>query len=111
MISLISVLQNDPQDDYEILKVLGKGSSGEVYHARNKTNSQEVALKKIVSLRQTDIQIIRNEIALTLTSQHRNIVKYYQTYEHAGGIYMVVELMDGSLYDLIKHGSLSLIHI
>ena len=93
---------HDPRNDYEVVKMLGRGGSGQVFFARHRETGEGVALKMVSNYRPSELATIRNEIALTLSSQHKNILNYIMTYEYSDAIYMVVELMDGCLYDLIK---------
>lgn len=65
-------------DNYERLDVIGEGTYGVVYKARNKNTGQMFALKKIklVSEDEGIPSTAIREIALLKELNHLNIVKY-----------------------------------
>ena len=75
--------REDPNNDYDIMLKLGKGSFGEVFKARAKASSEIVAIKVIGLDEQQDGQgteSIRREIQILRECQHKNIVRYYGSY-------------------------------
>lgn len=73
--------------EFSELKMLGRGSFGEVYHVKNHIDSQEYALKKVpISQRRLDqlqydgqnqLETIMKEIRTLARLEHSNIVRYY----------------------------------
>ena len=86
---------------YEVVRRLGKGGSGLIFLANHRETAQAVALKQVCPADAEELALVKNEIALTMHSNHPNILTYYETYEDKNQIWMVVELMEGCLYELI----------
>lgn len=73
--------------EFSELKVLGRGSFGEVYHVKNHIDGQDYAVKKIpLSQRRLDqlqfggqnqLEIIMKEIRTLARLEHTNVVRYY----------------------------------
>ena len=73
--------------EFSELKVLGRGSFGEVYHVKNHIDGQDYAIKKIpLSQKRLDqlqfggqnqLEIIMKEIRTLARLEHMNIVRYY----------------------------------
>jgi translation initiation factor 2-alpha kinase 3 len=73
--------------EFKELKVLGRGSFGEVYHVTNHIDGQDYAVKKIpLSQRrleqlqfggQNQLEVIMKEIRTLARLEHTNIVRYY----------------------------------
>lgn len=79
-------------------KVLGAGSFGKVFVATDKQNSKFKVAVKVISkkfLTKEEIENLKNEVAIMNKVDHPNIVKYYETYDEAKFIYLVMELCDG----------------
>lgn len=81
--------------------MLGEGGSGCVFHVENRQNQQGFALKRIKPKNKNEREQILNEIALTIMSANPNVIAYYESYEYNNHLWIVVELMKGSLTDLI----------
>lgn len=83
---------------FEILKVLGKGSQGVVYLARDPRLDRFVAIKTIrVSSSRLKVQQDRlmREAKLVSRLQHPNIIPLYEAGEDEGVLYLVFEYVDG----------------
>lgn len=83
---------------YEVLKLLGHGGMGEVYHARHKRLKRDVALKVMRSHRQEDpvaqSHFLR-EIETAGQLDHPNLVRAYDAWEQDGYVFLTQELLDG----------------
>ena len=75
--SLINRKECSPAENYDIDKMLGEGSYGEVYRVRHKTLNIIRAMKKIMRKQrgiENEIEVL-NEINLLKSIDHPNIVK------------------------------------
>ncbi|MEM9428889.1 MAG: protein kinase [Pseudomonadota bacterium] len=85
---------------YEILGVLGRGGTGEVYKARNAFSGRVMAIKALSA------QFSRNQDALALMRReeeirvvlHDAVVRYFDSSRTADGhVYLVMDFIDGPL--------------
>ncbi|KAL0582887.1 hypothetical protein ABG067_007148 [Albugo candida] len=94
-------------NDYRIVKLIGQGSTAQVYSAVRQSNSQSVAIKRIdkSALHQSElIQKVTNEITLHQSLSHPNILSVYDTFQDERNFYMILELCpQGSLADASKN--------
>lgn len=86
---------------YEILSKIGEGGAGSVFLCRHKETGESYAVKRISPKNERHMEMILNEIVLTKLSSSQYIVNYYESYQHDGYLWLVVELLKGSLTDLI----------
>ncbi|OAI46169.1 hypothetical protein AYO44_11785 [Planctomycetaceae bacterium SCGC AG-212-F19] len=100
--------QNAPDDDYEILDVLGRGGMGVVYKARQVALNRIVALKMILSGQHAGVEDkirFRIEAEASARLQHPNIVQVYGVGERDGHAYFSLEYVDGgTLQERLKKG-------
>lgn len=85
-------------DDYEILEVLGSGSQGVVYRARQISLQRDVALKVLAGLGLLSTNTrerFEREITTLARIRHPNIVKVFGSGTVGGAPYVVMELIDG----------------
>lgn len=90
-----------------MIKFLGKGSYGKVFHVISKPNKAHKALKVLTFTTNHDYKEAKQEIKLTKTLEHKNIIKLedYHFEKLAGGIYViyiVLELARESLKNKIS---------
>lgn len=94
---------------YEIGKMLGKGSFGEVLTCKNKLSGQECAIKIVkkekIFAHQVLIDLMESELDILSKTEHPNIVRVLELLEDELHYYIVSELVSGGeLYDyIIKH--------
>eukprot|EP00914_Ancora_sagittata_P001760 GHVO01004200.1.p1 GENE.GHVO01004200.1~~GHVO01004200.1.p1 ORF type:complete len:523 (+),score=99.29 GHVO01004200.1:36-1604(+) len=90
---------------YQGLKVLGKGSFGEVILCRDKTTSNECAVKVISKRslkRGASAESLLREVQLLKELDHPNIMKLYEFFADSGYYYLVGEVYTGGeLFDEI----------
>ncbi|WP_461029867.1 serine/threonine-protein kinase, partial [Streptomyces sparsus] len=92
------------QGRYQLLEVIGRGGMGEVWRARDEALGRRVAVKCLKPLGpQTDPaaarlarERFRREARVAAGLQHRGITVVHDFGEHEGGLYLVMELLDGS---------------
>ncbi|OAY84395.1 CBL-interacting protein kinase 5 [Ananas comosus] len=95
---------------YELGRLLGQGTFAKVYHARNLTSSQSVAVKIIDKekvLRVGMIDQIKREISVMRLVRHPNIVQLYEVMASKTKIYFVMEYVrGGELFNKVAKGRL-----
>ena len=97
--------KGNPSKKYKPTKLLGTGSFGSVYAAKNLIFQDIVALKVIKKdeNNELDEQEIRNEINILIQLSHPNIVKIYEFYISKSSYYIVTEYCkEGELFSYIK---------
>src|SRR4051812_32617888 len=83
---------------YEIQAVLGAGSMGEVYRARDPRLGRDVAVKVLPALVSSEPDRLRRfeqEARAAAALNHPNILAVYDVGTHEGLPYVVSELLDG----------------
>eukprot|EP00826_Nyctotherus_ovalis_P018915 TRINITY_DN1574_c0_g1_i14.p1 TRINITY_DN1574_c0_g1~~TRINITY_DN1574_c0_g1_i14.p1 ORF type:complete len:446 (+),score=118.63 TRINITY_DN1574_c0_g1_i14:176-1513(+) len=106
-------------ENYEIVKLIGKGSYGDVAEAIHKPSKQRVAIKRIFRLFDdlVDCKRIVREICLLRSLVHPNIVALYdiiepRDLENFDTLYLVMEYCQSDAKKLIKSAThLQLAHI
>ena len=103
---LIIQEKGNPSKKYKPVQLLGTGSFGSVYEAKNTIFQNTVALKVINKdpNGELDEQEIRNEINILKKLNHPNIVKIYEFYISKTHYYIVTEFCkEGELFSYIKN--------
>eukprot|EP00301_Raphidiophrys_heterophryoidea_P024008 c7662_g1_i2.p1 GENE.c7662_g1_i2~~c7662_g1_i2.p1 ORF type:complete len:486 (+),score=110.75 c7662_g1_i2:140-1597(+) len=98
----------DPTKEFKGLKKIGEGGNGSVYFAQRCADNQHVAVKVIQRDAHANMQGVENEIALQkLSSNHPNVVGYFDTYLTNSELWVVMEYVPGgSLTTLLMHARL-----
>src|SRR5262245_47971123 len=95
---------------YEIVAPIGAGGMGQVYRARDKRLSRDVAVKVIAPSFSTDPDRVRRfeqEARAAAALNHPNIVAVYDVGTHEGVPYVVSELLQGeTLRERLRPGAL-----
>jgi len=97
---------SSPTDLYKDFVHVGSGAAGEVYKAVGSANGNLVAIKKMPMSSENE-KLLVTEIDIMKTSQHINIVQYYDSFilileGNKREIWVVMELMDaGCLTDVL----------
>jgi WD40 repeat protein/serine/threonine protein kinase len=92
-------------NQYEIIKILGKGGMGTVFLARDLRLGRRVAIKVLQTNRPEQTKRLLAEARATARCQHDNIVVIHEVGEHNGVPYIVLEYLDGRpLTALTKDG-------
>lgn len=101
---------------YEMGRLLGQGTFAKVFHARNLSTGQSVAIKVIDKekvLRVGMIDQIKREISVMRLVRHPNIVQLYEVMASKTKIYFAMEYVrGGELFTMVRgqilHSSLLL---
>ena len=104
--ALIIQEKGNPSKKYKPTKILGSGSFGSVYEAKNTIFQNTVAMKVIKKDPSNDLdeQEIKNEIDILKKLSHPNIVKIYEFYISNSHYYIITEFCkDGELFSYIKN--------
>ena len=95
--------------NYKILKQLGSGGMGDVYLAEHTLIKRKVAIKILhphLTSNKAFIKRFRKEAELLASLDHPNIVRLNEYFEHEGGLFLVMEYVEGmQLDDYIKNVS------
>jgi serine/threonine protein kinase/tetratricopeptide (TPR) repeat protein len=96
--------------NYEVLQLLAKGGTGEVYQARDRRLDRMVALKALRAEQLSDSRRRRRferEARAVSALNHPNIVTIYDVVEDKGRFYLIMEYIRGAtLKELLGKGSL-----
>lgn len=102
----IKVISGAFRKDYEVIKVLGKGSFGQVYSCTHKSTGVSRAIKEIPRSRNVHTEDDRlhflREVEILAKVDHPNIAKVYELYEDRDCFAVASELIPGGeLFDYI----------
>ena len=103
---LVTEEKGNPSKKYKPKKMLGSGSFGCVYEAKNTVFGNSVAMKVIKKDKNNELdeQEIRNEIDILKKLSHPNIVKIYEFYISDNHYYIITEYCKGGeLFSYIKN--------
>ena len=98
---------------YKILHELGRGPTGAVYAARNRTTEALVALKRLdPALLKSDASFAQRVLKHARSARqlrHRNIVELHEAGETAGTVYVAMQMLEGeSLRKILDAGPLAI---
>jgi len=100
-----------PEDLFELLELLGKGSYGAVYKARHRPSGTIVAVKVIALAGEDEegLEDIRREIAVLQECVHPNVVRYFGSFMGDEYLWIVMEHCGGgSVRDVLTTSGLPL---
>ena len=99
--NFLHILKYNPDSDFEFLKQIGHGSFSTVFVAQCRKTNEKFAAKKMEPRTGNERRLFYNEYILTKMCDHSNIIKYHKIYSLNETIFIIQELMDFSLYNLI----------
>jgi len=96
------ISKEDPNNIFRDAKKVGEGAAGEVFLATDARNGEKVAIKKM-PLNSQNMKLLVTEIGIMKTSNHPNIVKYFDSYLVNEQIWVVMEFMgSGCLTEVLE---------
>ncbi|MCI0659941.1 MAG: protein kinase [Acidobacteria bacterium] len=98
---------------YKVIKQIGKGGMGQVYHATDELTGRMVAVKVLAERLGKDSEIaarFEREAMVMSSLRHPNVVQFYDWGKAAGRHYIAMEYIDGLTLDelIYSRGKLSL---
>lgn len=104
------------EDRFDIVKVLGQGTAGTVYHAIDRARSGKVvALKVLADIFAFDdhtLQRFHDEIKICCSIHHKNIVQAYEMVQFKDSVGYTMELVKGfDLGQMLHHEKFSFAEI
>eukprot|EP01063_Lacrimia_lanifica_P004773 TRINITY_DN12715_c0_g1_i1.p1 TRINITY_DN12715_c0_g1~~TRINITY_DN12715_c0_g1_i1.p1 ORF type:complete len:709 (+),score=158.55 TRINITY_DN12715_c0_g1_i1:137-2263(+) len=99
------VLQRSPEDKYERLQMVGKGSFGQVYLVRDRATGVRYVMKcvNVAGMCMEEKEDAMKEMQLLQTLDHPNIIRYVESFETQAGLRMVMEYASrGDLHQVIQ---------
>ncbi len=92
--------------EYRVLKALGRGAMGVVFHAEDPALQRPVALKVMNPKLDDEVKPwprFLREARILASIKHENVVMIYQAGQEGGAVYLAMELLEGqTLADRIK---------
>ena len=83
--------EENPEEEFDIFKVIGKGASGKVYAATNK-EGRIVAIKVVPIKKNRDMLAREIRMMNSTKIRHRNLLSSQKTYYNKGKFWIVMEL-------------------
>jgi len=110
----VSLTEGTKLGVYEITGQIGAGGMGVVYRAKDIKLGRDVAIKTLPPALASDsdrLARFEREAKLLATLNHAHIASIYSLDEHAGTLYLAMELVEGeTLEEKLKRGALPLEH-
>ena len=99
---LVGYFNENCEEAYKFIKILGEGAFGKVYLVEHRKTNEKFACKRISKKKIRDIKTLNQEISLMKQLDHPNTVKLYEVYEDKTYIFLIMEeLKGGELFDRI----------
>jgi len=96
---------SDPNEIFQLLAPLGRGSYGSVYTARlRQSPSADLVAVKIIPLTDSDeVESIQKEIGILRVCSHPNVVRYYGSYRTPDALWISMEYCAGGSVSDVMH--------
>ncbi|XP_042118481.1 serine/threonine-protein kinase Nek5 isoform X2 [Peromyscus maniculatus bairdii] len=80
-------------DKFDLIKIIGEGTFGKVYLAKNKTESNHCVIKEIDFTKEKEAS--QKEVILLAQMKHPNIVTFFSAFQEKSRLFIVMEYCDG----------------
>ena len=103
MFDFISSKGVDPEQEFDLIELVGQGNYGRVYKALHKKTGKIYSAKIAYIEKTNEVENFKKEINILSQCDNQYIVHYYGSYIKDHKIWIILEFCDGgSLYELIK---------
>jgi len=82
-------------DLYDMGEALGKGGFGTVHAAKHRRTGEAVAIKSLPKDKVSDAETLHLEVEFLKVADHPNVIRYYESFEDAENLHLVMELCSG----------------
>eukprot|EP00930_Biecheleria_cincta_P032248 TRINITY_DN22381_c0_g1_i1.p1 TRINITY_DN22381_c0_g1~~TRINITY_DN22381_c0_g1_i1.p1 ORF type:complete len:551 (-),score=71.64 TRINITY_DN22381_c0_g1_i1:8-1660(-) len=96
---------NDIHALYEFQELVGEGGFGKVFAAKHKRTGEVVAIKTLPKDKLKEQEALKLEVAFLKQADHPNTVRYYEAFEDADKIYLVMEMCTGGALSSYIHAA------
>lgn len=94
----------DINKHYSILSYVISRSKNSIIRQAIDSNGKKYAVKTIDKRKISSVEMLKNEIEISTSLSHENIIKYYNVYENNSKIHIVMDYIDGGdLFDFITN--------
>ncbi|XP_038951165.1 serine/threonine-protein kinase Nek5 isoform X3 [Rattus norvegicus] len=80
-------------DKFDLIKIIGEGTFGKVYLAKDKSESCHCVIKEISLTKEKEAS--KNEVTLLAKMKHSNIVTFFSSFQENSRLFIVMEYCDG----------------
>uniref|UniRef100_A0A8C2QPM8 non-specific serine/threonine protein kinase n=1 Tax=Cricetulus griseus TaxID=10029 RepID=A0A8C2QPM8_CRIGR len=80
-------------DRFDLIKIIGEGTFGKVYLAKNKTESNYCVIKEVDFTQEKEAS--KKEVILLAQMKHPNIVTFFSAFQENSRLFIVMEYCDG----------------
>ena len=103
MYDFISSKGIDPENEFDLIELVGQGNYGRVYKAMHKKTGKIYSAKIAYIEKTNEVESFKKEINILSQCNNQYIVHYFASYIKGHQIWIILEFCDGgSLYELIK---------
>ncbi|XP_076769998.1 serine/threonine-protein kinase Nek5 isoform X2 [Arvicanthis niloticus] len=80
-------------DKFDLIEIIGEGTFGKVYLAKDKSESRHCVIKEISLTKEKEAS--KNEVILLAKIKHPNIVTFFSSFQENSRLFIVMEYCDG----------------